>query len=165
MLCVVWLSVAPPVLPVLAADNATKPEAVSTSASDATSAGANQTQPGLGLLRDKPDKPLPSFGWGGYFKSIGAVFLVLFGAAFALHFLRKRLPTGGGFGRGDLRLEGRLALGPKQSVVVVRFLNQRLVLGVAEAQITLLAKTDDDDDRLAKAFADRLEESDRSKEP
>ena len=59
-------------------------------------------------------------------------------------------------GRGGLlRLMGQLALGPRKSVVVVRFLNKDLVLGVTDQTITLLTEVPSDHDS-SKAFADTL---------
>jgi len=59
-------------------------------------------------------------------------------------------------GRGGLlRLMGQLALGPRKSVVVVRFLNKDLVLGVTDQTITLLTEVPSDHDS-PKAFADTL---------
>jgi flagellar protein FliO/FliZ len=55
----------------------------------------------------------------------------------------------------NLRFEGQLALGPKKSVMVVRFLNKLLVLGVTEHSINLLTEVDqthDDQEDFARAL-------------
>lgn len=41
---------------------------------------------------------------------------------------------------GVLRIEDRISLGPRKQLVVVRFLNRLLVLGVADAGINLIAE-------------------------
>lgn len=41
---------------------------------------------------------------------------------------------------GVLRVEDRVSLGPRKQLVVVRFLNRLLVLGVADAGINLIAE-------------------------
>ena len=91
--------------------------------------------------------PAPEFGWGGYFQAIGLLFLIL-AVLLAAFILLRRFGARAGLGglsRGELKLEAQLGIGPKKSVVVVRFLNSRLVLGVSESQINLLTKMDDDD--------------------
>jgi len=57
---------------------------------------------------------------------------------------------------GHLRLLAQLGVGPRKSVVVVRFLNKDLVLGVTEQSITLLTEVPSDHDNSSKAFADTL---------
>ena len=70
-----------------------------------------------------------------------------------LWFLKKR---GGltklGLGSEDLAVESRVSLGPKKSLVVVRFLNRRLLLGVTDQRITTLTElaTDDDDSDIPR---------------
>jgi len=59
-------------------------------------------------------------------------------------------------GRGGLlRLVAQLGLGPRKSVVVVRFLNRDLVLGVTDQAITLLTEVPTTHES-PKAFADTL---------
>ena len=90
------------------------------------------------------DPPIPSGGdlGGAWMSMAGALFLVL-ALLFVGFYLLKRFgpKTGlGVFKRGDLKLEGQLSLGPKRSVVVVRFLNKVLVLGVTESQVNLITE-------------------------
>ncbi len=42
-----------------------------------------------------------------------------------------------------------MALGPKKSLVVVRFLNKRVLLGVTDQQITMLTELPTDEDHTA----------------
>jgi flagellar protein FliO/FliZ len=48
------------------------------------------------------------------------------------------------FGMGDgpsLRLESRLALGPRKWIMAVRYMDKRLLIGVTDQNISLLATT------------------------
>ncbi len=63
------------------------------------------------------------------------------------------------FGSGELKIEGTMGLGPKKSIVVVRFLNKRLVLGVTDASINLLTELDTDDDDARKDFGKTLDQA------
>ena len=73
---------------------------------------------------------------------VGGLFLLL-GLLYLAFYLIKRfgprmgLPT---LNSRDLSLHAQLALGPKRNVVVVRFLNKYLVLGVTETQINKLTE-------------------------
>ena len=96
---------------------------------------------------------LPGQDLGGTAMSmIGGLFLIVALLLGGFWLLKRFGPRAGlGFHKGDLRLEGQLALGPKRSVVVVRFLNRRMVLGVTEQNINLLTevKTGDEDEQAA----------------
>lgn len=104
----------------------------------------------------------PVFSWGGYFKGIGALFLILAALWGVVWFLRKRgsLPGRGGLPRDSFSVEAQLALSPKQKIVLVRFLNSRLLLGVTDQRITLLKEVEGPDGRgestksTARSFAD-----------
>ena len=61
-------------------------------------------------------------------------------------------PSGRG---GMLRLMAHLSLGPRKSLIVVRFLNKDLVLGVTDQSITLLTEGKADHDSTTP-FADTL---------
>lgn len=100
----------------------------------------------VGVADNSLSLPAQQYGWAGYFQSLGVIFLLLGLIALALYLLKRFGPRSGMglFKRGELQLEGQLAIGPKKSVVVVRFLNKRLVLGVTEAQINLLTEVDDE---------------------
>lgn len=86
------------------------------------------------------------FSWGGYFQALALLFLIVALLWAALWYLKRR----GGIKlltkQGDLNLESRMALGPKKYLVVVRFLNKRLLLGVTDQQITMLTELPDDDE-------------------
>lgn len=89
---------------------------------------------------------------GAAMTMVGALFLIIAVLLGGYWLLRRYGPRGGlGLARGDLKLEGQLSLGPKRHVVVVRFLNRRMVLGVTENNINLLTevKTGDDDEQTA----------------
>lgn len=85
--------------------------------------------------------------WGSYFQALAVLFFIVALLFVALWFLKRK----GGLTvltrQGDLLLESRMALGPKKSLVVVRFLNKRVLLGVTDQQITMLTElpTDEDD--------------------
>lgn len=100
------------------------------------------------------------FSWGGYFQALGLLFLIVTVMFLALWLLKRK----GGLNvltrQGDLVFESKMALGPKKSLVVVRFLNKRVLLGVTDQRITMLTElpTDEDDtahnDSLAANPAD-----------
>jgi flagellar protein FliO/FliZ len=101
------------------------------------------------------------FGWGGYFQAIGMVFLLLAVLAVGFYLLKRfGSRTGlGYFSRGDLKMEAQLPLGQRRSVVVVRFLNKRLVLGVTDENINLLTELDAGNEQRNDDFTDHLEEA------
>jgi flagellar biosynthetic protein FliO len=83
--------------------------------------------------------PNVSLSWSGYFEALGILFLILAALWALLWFLKKR---GGGIFAAPaplMRLESRLALGPKKWLYVVRYMDRRLMLGVCDKSITLLA--------------------------
>lgn len=65
---------------------------------------------------------------------------------------------------GSLRLMGQLGLGPRKHLVVVRFLNKDLLLGVTEQSITVLTEVSTDHE-ADTAFADSLAQAAASKDP
>ena len=93
------------------------------------------------------------FSWGSYFQALAFLFLIVAILFATLWFLKRK----GGLKlltrQGDLTVENRLLLGPKKSLLVVRFLNKRLLLGVTDQQITMLTElpTDEDDTPLPPA--------------
>lgn len=88
--------------------------------------------------------------WGGYFQSLAFLFLLVAGLFVLLWFLKRK----GGLklltGQGDLVTESRMPLGANRSLLVVRFLNKRLLLGVTNQQITLLTELPINDDNPSK---------------
>lgn len=99
---------------------------------------------------------------GGYLLDLiqvaGALLLLLGVLFLALYLLKRYGPRAGlgVFGRGDLKLESQLALGPRRSVVVVRYLNKRMVLGVTETSINLLTEMESGHAPDSTNFADTL---------
>ncbi len=96
------------------------------------------------------------FSWGGYFQALAVLFLIVGLLWLVLWYVKRK----GGFKiltmQGDLTLESRMALGPKKSLIVVRFLNKRVLLGVTDQQITMLTELPTDDEptqHTAKASA------------
>ena len=109
---------------------------------------------GAPVTTDAPIAVAPTHGgdfsiWN-YVQALGVLFLVL-GALWAALWLLRRsgrfagLPRAGSLPRDGLYLEGNLSLGPRKGLMVVRFLNKRLLLGITEQHITLLTETDPND--------------------
>jgi flagellar protein FliO/FliZ len=102
------------------------------------------------------------FSWGGYFRAIGALCIVLALLWGALWLMRRSgrfrfMPAYGAFPRDGLRLEAQLPLGPRKGLAVVRFLNKRVLLGVSDRQITLLSEADVHDGEASADFGKSLE--------
>jgi flagellar protein FliO/FliZ len=92
---------------------------------------------------------LPDTGisWQGYLQAIGTMFLVVGVLGGGLWLMRRSgrfagMPRPGAFSRDGLFLERQLPLGQRKHLLVVRFLNKHLLLGVTEQRITLLAETE-----------------------
>ncbi len=111
-------------------------------------------------MDSSPALPPVEPGLGPLFTMIGGLCLVLALLLIGFWLLRRYGPKGG-FGASKwLKYEGSLAIGPRKSVVVVRFLNKVLVLGVTEHQINLLTETEaGHDDPADKDFAKVLDKS------
>ena len=92
-------------------------------------------------------EPAPEFSWGNYFFAVGFMFLMLGLLWFAAWFLKKHkaVPGASLFSSGAIRLEAALSLGGRRTVILVRFLNNRYLLGVTDHQITLLKEFDNAD--------------------
>jgi len=98
-----------------------------------------------------PPMPAPEFSWVGYVQAIAAmvlVLLVLWGVVWLLRrsgrfpgMPRATLP------KGSLFVEGQLNIAPRKGLVVVRFLNKRLLLGVTEQQICMLTELELHEDK------------------
>jgi flagellar protein FliO/FliZ len=99
------------------------------------------------------------YGLTGVALKMGLTLLVILAFIFAAFWLLKRYGPKFGIGPagrgGKLRLLDHLPLGPRKSVVVVRFLNKDLVLGITEQSITFLTETEADN-AAATDFADTL---------
>ncbi|WP_245588409.1 flagellar biosynthetic protein FliO [Desulfocurvus vexinensis] len=155
------------------AANASAPEAgaavrqaVNATAPGAAGALAGALGDGPGPLDDEAResvKTLPQAGdmTGALFQVAGVLCLLLalmFLGFWVLKRFGKRMGLGV-FGSGDLRIEGTMSLGPKKSIVVVRFLNKRMVLGVTDASINLLTQVDTGHDTDRKDFDKALDEA------
>ncbi|GAB6037803.1 hypothetical protein JCM15519_23620 [Fundidesulfovibrio butyratiphilus] len=92
----------------------------------------------------------PSLGLGGAAVQMTLAMLLILGVILLAYWMLRRFGPkfglkrpGGAYG---LRLEGHLPLGPKKNIMVVRFLNKLLVLGVTEQSINVLTEVDQNDD-------------------
>ena len=59
-------------------------------------------------------------------------------------------------------MEAQLPLGPRKGLMVVRFLNKRLLLGVTEQQISLLTEEEASDGSQDSKFQDIMREASTS---
>ena len=106
-----------------------------------------------------------AFSWSGYFYAIGALCLIL-GALWGVLWLMRRsgkfrfMPSYNTFPRDALRIEAQIPLGPRRGLMVVRFLNKRLLLGLNDQQITLLSEADYDG-QTSTDFSKALEAAER----
>ena len=106
-----------------------------------------------------------AFSWGGYIQALGAVFLLLAFLWFMLWLLRRYgrfnfLPRPGSLPRDALIMEAQMPLGPRKGLTVVRFMGKRLLLGVTEQNITLLASEDTvSHENESKSFRQALDDS------
>ena len=107
---------------------------------------AAQPAPTQALTTQPLDGKAADFGWGSYFQAVGVIFFLLAALAVGIFLLRRFGSRTGlpGFKRGNLQIDSQLSIGPKKSVVVVRFLNKRLVLGVTDTNINLLTEVEAD---------------------
>jgi len=106
-----------------------------------------------------------TFSWSGYFYAIGALCLVLGVLWGALWLMRRSgkfrfMPSYNTFPRDALRIEAQIPLGPRRGLMVVRFLNKRLLLGLSDQQIHLLSEAEYDGQPSAN-FSKTLEEAER----
>ena len=90
------------------------------------------------------------FSWNGYFYAIGALCLILGGLWAVLWLMRRSgkfrfMPSYDSFPRDALRIEAQIPLGPRRGLMVVRFLNKRLLLGLSDQHINLLSEAEYDE--------------------
>ena len=105
------------------------------------------------------------FSWSGYFYAIGALCLILGVLWGALWLMRRSgkfrfMPSYKGFPRDALCIEAQIPLGPRRGLMVVRFLNKRLLLGLSDQQINLLSEAEYDGQPSAD-FSKALEAAER----
>lgn len=157
-----------PFLVAAIADNATMPAAVNATLPAAVNAtlpaAANSTLAVESTARASAEAAPVLFSWAGYFEAIG-IMLMLLAMLWGILWLARRfgkfrfMPKPGSFPPQGLYIETQLPLGPRKGLYVVRFLNERLLLGVTDQQITLLKDT-----YVYNDFAESAEEHDRLSE-
>lgn len=127
------------------------PAGADTAAAPALPAVAAPTQP-AGQVNSQTNAPanapgtasaLPeiNLSWGGYFEALAVLCFCLAVLWAVLWLLRRRggLVFSGAHTPG-LRVESRLALGPKKWILVVRYQERRLIVGVTDKNISLLTE-------------------------
>lgn len=124
----------------------TQTEAKSEYAEKSGNTAMHQEQNAKTEFNRKQTEEIPAFTWGNYFKAIGIMLLLLVLFWYVLKMVRKVgngrfLPGQKLLPRDSMYLEGQLPLGQGKSILIVRVLNERLVLGVTEKNINLLTKT------------------------
>ena len=86
---------------------------------------------------------VPQYSFGSYIKALGILCLAVVGLWFALWLLRRYnrsfRPMLAGLDRNALRVEAQLPFGPRRGLMVVRFEDERLLLGITEQHISPLA--------------------------
>jgi len=119
--------------------------------------------PSLAFALDNAAQALPGPDLGAEWVKMMGGLLLLLGLLLFTYWLLKRYGPKAGlsmFKRGGLVLEGQLALGQRKSVVVVRFLNKLMVLGVTENAINLLTEVDQSHDPAFRPdFSQTLEKA------
>lgn len=104
-----------------------------------------------------------AFSWSGYFQAIGILCLLLGALWFAVWCIRRYgkfnfLPRPGSLPKDSLVMEAQMPLGPKKGLMVVRFLNKRLLLGVTEHQISLITEESAKNEPPARNFQGVMDE-------
>lgn len=104
----------------------------------------------------------PAFTWSGYIQAIGILFLLLAGLWLGVWLIRRYgkfnfLPRPGALPRDALVMEAQMPLGPRKGLMVVRFLNRRLLLGVTDQHITLLTEESAHHEPSKEDFQDIME--------
>lgn len=107
-----------------------------------------------------------SFSWSGYVHAVGILCLLLAALWLVLWLVRRYgrfsfLPRPGALPREALVMEAQMPLGPRKGLMVVRFLNTRLLLGVTEQQICLLKEEDVHDEPRDNDFQGIMDQARR----
>lgn len=108
-----------------------------------------------------------SFSWSGYAQAVGILFLLVAMLWLVVWLVRRFgkfnfLPRPGALPKGALVMEAQLPLGPRKGLMVVRFLNRRLLLGVTDQHITLLTEEQAQHEPQDKNFQQVMEDAARS---
>ncbi len=109
----------------------------------------------------------PVFTWGGYIQAVGVLFVLVALFCLALWLARRFgrfrfLPRPGSLPRDALVMEAQLPLGPRKGLMVVRFLNKRLLLGITDQRITLLSEEQAQHEPDSADFQEIMEDARRS---
>ncbi|MFP4391451.1 MAG: flagellar biosynthetic protein FliO [Desulfohalobiaceae bacterium] len=93
-------------------------------------------------------------------KVAGSLFLLLGLLLLGFYLLKRYGPNAGlRFAAGEqMKVLGQVSLGPKRQLVLVRFLNRLLLLGVTETNIQLLAEAHDEHENQ-NHFASQLQKA------
>lgn len=119
---------------------------------------AEEAAPAAGALGQ------PMFSWGSYAQAL-AVLCLLLGLLWVGVWLLRRygrfnfIPRPGDLPRDALLMEAQMPLGPRKGLMVVRFMNRRLLLAVTEQQISLLTEESLDHETPCQDFQHILEQS------
>ncbi len=113
-----------------------------------------------------PVSPLgqPMFSWSSYAQAL-AVLCLLLGVLWVGVWLLRRygrfnfIPRPGNLPRDALLMEAQMPLGPRKGLMVVRFMNRRLLLAVTDQQISLLTEESPDHEKPSQDFQHLLEQS------
>ncbi|MFZ5426268.1 MAG: flagellar biosynthetic protein FliO [Thermodesulfobacteriota bacterium] len=107
--------------------------------------------------------PPPQVGMGGAAIQMAVALLLILAVILLAFWMLRRFGPKFGLGPSSkplgLRVEGHLTLGPRKNIMVVRFLNRLLVLGVTDQSINLLTEVDASDE--TKDFKTALEDAAR----
>lgn len=108
-----------------------------------------------------------SFSWSSYAQAVGILFLLVAILWLVVWLVRRFgkfnfLPRPGALPKGALVMEAQLPLGPRKGLMVVRFLNRRLLLGVTDQHITLLTEEQAQHEPQDKSFQQVMEDATRS---
>ncbi len=103
------------------------------------------------VFRTETQVPLPeTFSWGGYWQGLGVMFLLLACLWFLARYLKRHgrfnfIPRQGSLPKDAFFMEAQMPVGPRKCLMVVRFLDKRLLIGVTDQQIALLTEERVDD--------------------
>jgi flagellar protein FliO/FliZ len=94
---------------------------------------------------------------GDFLQMMGWLFVILALVFLVLHLLKRYGPRAGlrVGGGNELKIISQIGLGPKKNLVVVRFLNKILVIGVTDTQINLVTEMTADEHPTFKELLDK----------